>query len=241
MSYYLLDQNWHKGYLVIAIIQFALLFILSFSLPLWRKNQKNSHEDPEHEPNTYIFKIKGVRYALGIFLIYTALEFSIGMWGSSYLVINKGLDIVLAAKLITVYFLGITAGRFLFGILSFKLKNRQLIYGGIFVVFIGALILLVAKSELLLWISYIVMGVGLAPIFPSMIHDTPRNFGIANSQYVVGYQIAFAYIGIGVFPTVFGFIFSRISVNLYPIIIFIMASILLVLFNILVLRVGKNK
>jgi fucose permease len=240
MSHYLLNQDWHKGYLVIAIIQFVFLIILTFSLPLWKRNKENGHEEQKQNPSDTILKIKGVRYSLGIFLIYTALEFSIGMWGSSYLVLNKGLSIALAAKLITVYFLGITGGRFLSGLLSFKVKNRQLIYGGIFVVFIGALLLLFAKNEILLWISYIVMGIGLAPIFPSMIHDTPRNFGERNSQYVVGYQIAFAYIGIGISPTVFGFMFSHISINLYPLIIFIMASILFVLFNLLVLRVHKK-
>ncbi|MBI9010217.1 MAG: MFS transporter [Tenericutes bacterium] len=240
MSYSLLTNDWHRGYLIIAIIQFVFLAILTISLPLWKKNEKKQDEEKIPLEKTKISKIKGVRYALGIFLIYTALEFSIGMWGSSYLVIKKGLDIALAAKLITVYFLGITGGRFLSGLLSFKLKNRQLIYGGIFIVFIGALLLLVAKSEMLLWISYIIMGVGLAPIFPSMIHDTPRNFGKNNSGYVIGYQIAFAYIGIGVFPTLFGFIFSYISINLYPLIIFIMASILLVLFNLLVLRIKHN-
>ena len=241
MSHYLLELDWHKGYLVIALIQFVFLAILIFSLPLWKKNQQSNHKEEKTNPKTAILKIKGVSYALGIFLIYTALEFSIGMWGSSYLVMNKGLDMSLAAKIITVYFLGITGGRFLSGLLSFKLKNRQLIYGGIFIVFIGALLLLIAKSETLLWISYIVMGIGLAPIFPSMIHDTPRNFGKANSQYVVGYQIAFAYIGIGVFPTIFGFLFSLVSVNLYPLIIFIMAAILLLLFNILVIRLGRKE
>jgi fucose permease len=240
MSHYLLELDWHKGYFVIALIQITFLIILCFSLPLWKKNADNGHHKEETKVKPNIFKIKGVIYALLIFLVYCAIEFSIGLWGPSYLVINKGISVAKAAQYIMLYYLGITGGRFISGLLTFKFKNRQLIFGGVAVVFIGGLLLLLSKSNILVLASLIIIGMGLAPIFPSMIHDTPVNFGKENSQYVVGYQIAFAYIGFAIFPPVFGYIFSIINISLFPIFIFILSFILLLLLITLVIKISHK-
>ena len=58
-----------------------------------------------------------------------------------------------------------------------------------------------------------------------MIHDTPKNFGKENSQHVIGYQIAFAYIGSAIFPATFGLIFSRVSISLFPLLIVILSDL----------------
>lgn len=241
MSHYLLDLDWQKGYLVIAIIQFVLLGVLVFALPLWKRNEENGHIDSVSKQKPSILKIKGVFIALFIFFVYCAVESSVGLWGSSYLVEIKGMEVALAAKYIMTYFIGITCGRFLSGFLSFKLPTRKLIFGGITVFFIGALIMLLAKENTSLMISLIIMGIGLAPIFPSMIHDTLKNFGKENAQYVVGYQIAFAYLGFAIFPPLFGLIFSNISIDLFPLFVFILASILLVLLILLVMIVHQKR
>ncbi len=241
MSFYLRDSNWQKGFLTIAIIQFVFLILVSFSIPLWKKNEDNGHETDLAQKKVKIFKIKGVIYALLIFLVYCAIEFSVGIWGSSYLVINKGLVVADAARLITLYYLGITVGRFISGILSFFASNKQIIYGSIVVIFIGSIVLLLSKNTTMVWISFIIIGLGLAPIFPTMIHDTPRNFGKENSQHVIGYQIAFAYIGSAIFPATFGIIFSKVSINLFPLLIVVLAGLLLLFVSMLMIRVRKNK
>lgn len=242
MSLYLNDLNWQGGYLTISIIQFVFLIILTFALPLWKKNSESNKdtEKPKINTNVRIFKIKGVTYALFIFLVYCAIEFSVGIWGSSYLVMSKGLDIADAARFIMVYYFGITGGRFIAGILSFKLSSKHLIFGGIALALIGTALLLFTNTEIMLWISFAIIGCGLAPIFPGMIHDTPRNFGEENSQYVIGYQIAFAYIGMAIFPSIFGFIFSHISIELFPILVFALSILLLSLVCILTIRVRNN-
>ncbi len=242
MAYFLLDSDWQKGFLTIAIIQFSLMLIITLSLPLWKK-QESIHEEIYEENGKEPKKLKdihGVYFALMIFLVYCALEFSIGIWGSTYLVHSKDMIVSMAAKVVTLYYLGITVGRFISGVLSFFVTNRKLIYGGIGVIFVGGILLFLAKSDALLITSFGLLGLGLAPIFPSMIHDTPRNFGKENSQYVIGYQIAFAYIGSAIFPSMFGILYANISVSLFPLTIFILSSLLLVLVVNLMILVRKN-
>lgn len=245
MSYFLLNGTWQKGFLTIAIIQFSLMLLLTLSLPLWKKfdtsqNQTTETSKEANTPRTSIKNIKGVIYALLIFLVYCAIEFSVGIWGSSYLVISKAVMVSKAAQIVTIYYLGITTGRFISGIFSFFLTNRKLIFGGITLIFVGGLLLFLSKSILMLTVSFGILGLGLAPIFPSMIHDTPRNFGKENSQYVVGYQIAFAYIGSAIFPSLFGLLYSNITIEIFPLTIFLLSVLLLSLVTLLMIKVQRN-
>jgi len=45
-----------------------------------------------------------------------------------------------------------------------------------------------------------ILGMGFAPIFPSMLHITPQRFGPECSQSVIGLQMAFAYVGSTIMP-----------------------------------------
>lgn len=240
MSYFLVDQNWRNGFLTIAVIQFVFMGILTLSLPLWHDDKKAQTEALEKQKNGHIFQVKGVIFALLIFLFYVALEVSVGVWGSSFLVIGKSLLASEAARIIALYYGGITLGRFVSGLASFRFTNKVLIYSGVVLVFVGALSLILANNKTLMMASFVILGLGLSPIFPSMIHDTQKNFGEENAQYVIGYQIAFAYIGGAIFPPLLGFIYANISINLFPYTILILAIILLLSINSLLLLVSKN-
>jgi fucose permease len=240
MSYYLVDDSWRSGFLTIAIIQFVFMIILTLSLPLWHDDKKAQQESLDQHKNGHVFQIKGIIFALMIFMFYVAIELSVGVWGSSFLVISKGLLSTDAAQIIALYYGGITLGRFISGIASFKYTNKALISTGILLVFIGAVCLLVIRNQQIMMVSFVILGLGLSPIFPSMIHDTPKNFGEKNAQYVIGYQIAFAYLGGAIFPPLLGFIYANLTINLFPYTIVLLAVVLLISINLLFFSVNQN-
>ena len=61
-----------------------------------------------------------------------------------------------------------------------------------------------------------VIGIGCAPVYPSIIHSTPANFGAENSQAIVGIQMAAAYTANTLFPPLFGAVISFTGIGLYP-------------------------
>ena len=65
-------------------------------------------------------------------------------------------------------------------------------------------------------IGLIIIGLGCAPIYPSVIHATPSNFGRENSQAIIGIQMASAYAGSTFMPPVFGWIASIAGIAFYP-------------------------
>ena len=220
MSFFLSQKGeWRLGYLIIGFIQIGLMLLLLFSLPLWKKFETDQQETQNTVSEIGLFKVlalKGVFPALLAFFSYCAVELTLGLWGSTYLVSVHSLDAKTAARWASLYYFGITMGRFISGFLALKLHNRQLIRLGEIISLAGALLLLFSNSPSLFLIAFVLIGLGFAPIFPAMLHETPNRFGAALSQSIMGIQMAFAYIGSTFMPSIFGIIAKAAGFHLLP-------------------------
>ncbi|HLU23157.1 MAG TPA: MFS transporter [Bacillaceae bacterium] len=241
MAQFIAGNNaWRDGYLTIAGLQFALVIVLLLTLPLWNKVTKlnnitdnevvdNSNEiaNDENNENTKPLKIKGVKLALAAFLFYCGIESTMGLWGSSFLVEVKGLSAATAAGWVSYYYGGVTVGRFITGFITFKLSNRTLIRGGQLIALLGAIILVLPLPSIFSLTGFIIIGLGLAPIFPCMLHETPTRFGKTHSQTIMGYQMATAYTGSTFIPPILGFLASNTTLGIFPIFIVMFVAAML--------------
>ena len=80
-----------------------------------------------------------------------------------------------------------------------------------------ALALLLIPVETTALVGLVVLGLGCAPVYPSIIHSTPTHFGRENSHAIVGIQMAFAYCGATFMPPVFGVLGQGIGMWSYPV------------------------
>ena len=231
------QSSWRNGYFTISGIQFALVIILFFTLPLWNKVTRNSHiainEELEDSKGASFddvkpLQIKGVKLALVSFLFYCGVESTVGLWGSSFLVNVKQLHVVIAAQWVSFYYAGITIGRFITGFITFKISNLILIRIGQIIALVGAALLFLPLPSAFSLVGFIMIGFGLAPIFPCMLHETPTRFGKKHSQTIMGYQMAVAYTGSTFIPPLLGFIASHSTIGIFPIcmVIFVAAMLL---------------
>src|SRR5690606_12800956 len=147
--------------------------------------------------------IPGLKQALVVFFCYCSVEATFGLWGASYLVFSRQLEPGDAARLVSLYYVGITLGRFISGFITDRLTNKQLVYAGQGIVVLGLPVLLLPVDAAILP-GFLLIGLGCAPIFPSLLHETPQNFGEIHAQAVMGMQMASAYIGITLMPLFFG-------------------------------------
>lgn len=217
MSYALTHTAWANGYRTVSYLQFGITAVLLFTLPLWNVNKPAVSE----ENNTSILgikgalKIKGVPYMLLGFLSYCAAEATAMLWASSYLEGVRGAAKEEAAAFGSLFFIGITAGRFFAGFITDKLGDNKMIRLGGGIALIG-IICLVIPLKITSLIGFIIIGLGCAPVYPCIIHSTPKNFGAENSQGIIGIQMASAYVGSTFMPPVFGLIANHISLKLMP-------------------------
>lgn len=199
-------DSWSSGYGTVAWIQLGLVSLLVLSFPLWVKQRQTEDiaANHEHRPQgTGLLALPGLKQALVVFFCYCTIEATFGLWGASYLVFERGYEVGQAARLTSLYFVGITIGRVLAGFLTARLTNRQLVYSGQGVIGVGLGLLFLPYSFAVVP-GFLLVGLGCAPIFPSLLHETPVNFGERNSQTIMGFQMASAYVGITLMPFVFG-------------------------------------
>ena len=222
--------GWNTGYRSIAVLQFGLSAVLLVSLPLWRKRQDGQDDSKSHKAQPLSLRqvaaIPGATEIMLTFFCYCAVEQTANLWASSYLVLYHGLSAEAAAGLASLFFTGITAGRFLSGFLTLKLSDIQMIrlgQGGI-AAGIFMLVLPFGKTSALLGLGLI--GLGCAPVYPSIIHATPAHFGQDKSQAMIGVQMAAAYAGTCLMPPLFGLVANHITVALMPL---YLAALLLVM------------
>ncbi len=238
-------KTWNQGYRVIGIMQTVLVLILFISLPLWKKVASNSEGNEAPERKTplslkEIFSLPGAKYAMLCFFAYCALEQTTGLWTSSYLVLSKGIDAGTAARFASLFFIGITVGRAINGFLSIRLSDEQMVRLGQILTLLGILCILLPLGTRIALAGFVIIGLGCAPVFPSLLHATPDHFGAANSQAIMGVQMACAYIGTSIMPPIFGWIAGHISIRLLPLYLMLLLVLMFLMHEMLVKATNKN-
>lgn len=220
-------MGWQAGYRTISFLQMALTLILLLSLPLWKKQELPLSGGETVRPQTpqwrKLLKRPGVKAALTAFFFYSALELTTGLWGSSYMMAVRGISPETAAKWISLFYLGITAGRFFSGILTLRFSDDTMVRLGEGTAIVGIILLLLPLHNLFLCVGLILTGLGCAPIYPSLLHATPQRFGKSLSQSLMGTQMAISYLGSTTMPPVSGFLSEKISMGLYPVLLLVFA------------------
>ena len=223
--------SWNSGYRYIALFQILLSAVLFFSLPLWQSRTAGTDTETASTQALslgQVFRLPGAREVMLCFFCYCALETTAGLWASSYLTLTKGVAAGTAASFASLFYIGITAGRAACGFLTLKFNDTQMIRMGQCILAAGVLALLLPGPQILALSGLVLVGLGCAPIYPSIIHSTPEHFGADRSQAVIGIQMASAYVGTTLMSPLFGLLGETISFAILPA---YLAVVLLVMFG----------
>ena len=209
--------TWQGGYRTIALLQFALTAVLLLSLRLWKRPQANVEgADFKPHPIPELLRRPGVPQVLLCFFCYSALEATAGMWAASYCTLVRGIDAETAARWASLFYVGITIGRGVCGFLTMKISDQNMIRLGQALIAAGVVLILAPLGQGTLFAGLITVGLGCAPIYPSIIHETPVNFGRDVSMSMTGLQMATAYVGSCLMPPLFGLLAQYVTPTLYP-------------------------
>ena len=229
MSFALSHSGWQSGYRAVSFIQLGITAVLFLSLPLWKAVQKKEPQAPATERSQSVgilraLKLRGVPVALIGFFCYCAMECTCMLWSASYLVGTRGVSEERAAAFCSLYFIGITVGRLLSGFIAEKIGDVKMVRIGTGIAAVGILLLSVSSFPLGVSLAGLaILGLGCAPIYPAVIHATPKKFGAGHSQTVIGLQMAAAYTGTLVAPPVFGWIASGFGLWFFVIFLAVLA------------------
>ncbi len=222
--------GWHAGYLAVGVIQAVITAVMVFSLPLWKRAGDGEAVEGEGEPAgeaaaqggfTYaeVLRIPGAKSAIFSFGCYSAFEYVCGLWSASHLVLARGIAEAQAATMVSFFYMGITVGRLISGFIAPRVGSRNMIRGGQVVVVAGLALLVVGQGEVMLSCALALIGLGCAPIYPSIIALTPERFGEAASQSMVSLQMACAYVGSTFAPPLCALLVSDGGAALVPVLL----------------------
>ncbi|PKL26732.1 MAG: MFS transporter [Spirochaetae bacterium HGW-Spirochaetae-3] len=224
MSVAIVDWGSYRlGYRVISIVQCSLALIFILTLGLWRRDDERrgryssaaeSRGDDRFSPTVGEASLRAAAaMQIAAYALYSACECSVIMWAASLLVEARGASAGYAGALMSLYFGGIMSGRVLTGFVSDRLGNRRMVWIGMGVATVGAALFAIRGP---LWLSapgLFLLGLGFAPIYPGLMHETPRRFGGDVYRTVIGFQMAAAMLGASFFPGLVGLAAARLGLE----------------------------
>lgn len=235
----LATQGWQHGFQMIAFLQLSLALVLLLSLSLWKR--ENAKPPLELQTKAMAARLKPVStmatwLAPLAFLLYVAAEAGTGLWAASILVNSRGTPAATAALWVSLFFGAITAGRFAVGLVANRLGNRRLVRLGILLAITGAVVFAIPALPVPLSLAGLVlMGLGCAPIYPSMMHETARRFPPELSAKVIGRQVGLSYVGGAGVPAACGLLAAYAGLAL------VMPALVLVLLGLLLVTEQLNR
>lgn len=237
-------QNWRTGYLTISLILFGVAIFTLLTLPVWKGRDykdephlsiSESDQTDSAQKQTAakkrrpLFRIPGVAIALLSYAVFFAIQYGVGLWAPSYLVNYRSFSPETAARAASIFYACVMVGRFVSGIISEKLSDKVLIRIGAGFCIAGTFCMGLPLPHTLYYIALACIGLGCAPIFPSMIHLTPTRFGREESYRVMGVQMAAAYAGSVLISPCIGFIAARVGVLTIPWLLFALSILIIFL------------
>ena len=233
-------SGWRGAYEIVAVLLAVLFAGILVSLPLWKRVESRGTPDGQASgalPSASaekapplglreVLRVPGMKLSFLTFFFYSSLEISTSLWCGTYL-IACGFKPEYGAICVSLLFASVMVGRIVSGFFAIKFTDHRLIYAGIFIVVAGCLVLSLPLPLWMLPVCICLLGLGCAPVYPSLIHATPARFGETLSSQAISIQLAGSYVGSILMPPAFGLVASKFTVHLWPVSLSVFVGLLL--------------
>lgn len=218
LSIILKTAGWRQGYQVLFCVQLVISAVLLLSLPLWKQMAQKDPVEEEMEILSVkqILSLRGAPWSLLVYFGSCGIEAVILGYGSTFLTQSHNLTTQAAAEIITYYYLGMTLGRALSGIVSKKLLSEQILALGESLTAAAILLLLISGTSFLAGFALFLVGLGNGPVFPNMTHLAPIHYGKTKSQAFIGLQGAVAYAAFLILSVTTGMLIRHVGAFTFP-------------------------
>ena len=184
--------TWRLVYIVIGGLQLLLAGVV-----WWRRNDFDVDVPvAEVSPDRAAPGSVQLGLMMAWFFVVTGIETTVGAWGYSLLVDERGLAAVSGAAWMAGFWALFTVGRFAMGALGDRLRPLPALYWSLALVGCGGLLIWLDPARLPTGIGLPVLGAGASLLFPMMVLLTPRWLGVDRAALATGYQFGAAAVGV---------------------------------------------
>jgi fucose permease len=173
---------------------------------------------------------------MGMFFMHAGVQLSAGQLTSSLFIEGRGIDPKVAANWITVYWGSLTFGRVLTGFVVDRIGSRLLLRIATFLILVGALMLWWNVTDIFSFVGLALMGLGIAPLAPTLVSATPERVGKQHTPNAIGFQFAAGAIGGALIPGLGAALGEHVGLQTIGTFLVIVALVTFVLHEALILR-----
>ena len=208
---------WRIGYALVGglLMVMTVIFIIT----------RDSWSDPSLDANGETVRRITLFAALGVplvwmqivlFFIYVGLEFTVGQWAFTILTESRHFPVDLAGPLASSYYAAIGIGRIVAGLLAVRIGLDRLLRYATITAFAGTVLFTFTTPAILGCVGLVMIGLGLAPMFPCFMSRTPERLGEENATHAVGFQASAGMIGGAAVPGLAGILSDSIGLHSVP-------------------------
>lgn len=215
-----LDQSWHVGYLIMFVVVAVVALVLIVTRAKWVGGASDADSAKTVERASYAesLHIPAVVFGMLLFFVLNGVIAGTGQL-SNTLLTSRG--IVQAGFWVSIYWASFTIGRIIMGFIADRFDKNRLIRAAILCAAFGALLLWQNASSLLNLVGLAFMGLGCAPIYPTMIARTREMVSTRHLANAIGFQITAAGISTSLIPGIVAWVAEHTSISIigiYPLV-----------------------
>jgi len=218
-------EGWRWGYLSIALVYVVLISLFVLTLGEWRSRapviEDRAERAAAHSSLGSTLRLPIVWIMIIMLFSYVGIELTAGNWSFTLFTEARRVNTDFAGGLVSLYWGSFTVARIFFGMFAHRLTPASLMRVAMFSVALGALCFWLNPLPFVGYAGLIIMGVGLAPIFPLVILELPGRVGTSNAGNAVGFMLTAAGLGGAVMPGLVGNLSEHFSLEVIgPVLVF---------------------
>lgn len=232
-------QSWRLGYVLVGAIILGMTLAFFRTRSLWGGADTHGNEKPyEPIPVTRALRHPIVGLQIATFFVYTGLEVTAGQWSFTYLTERHQLDTALAGILTGLYWGCLAAGRIVLGSIADRIGADRLLRLSTTGIVLGSLLYAFTPTAFAI-VGLLLIGLLLAPIYPTLMSRTPGRLLPAYVSHSIGFQVSAAMLGAAAIPGLAGVIASEAGIAATGFVVLSAAVLLFVLHEVLI-RISRT-
>ncbi len=206
--------SWRLGYELVGALLLAMAVLFLVTRHRWNDSPQSTTGHTE-APVTMQAALRHplVWLQIIIFFLYVGLEFTVGQWSFTVLTESRGVRPDIAGTLAGCYYGAIGVGRVLAGVIAHRVGLDRLLRITMLVMLAGVLLFAFGKPVEVASAGLLLIGLGLAPIFPCLMTMTPRRLGAGYATHAVGFQVSSGMLGAALVPGLAGLFADKLGLD----------------------------
>ena len=222
-------RPWRSGYAIVGVGQLVLAAGFAWTQQRWLAPsttpsavESAAYAESARAPSVLAaapsgsietLRLPAVWLGVVVFFVYTGTEATAGVWSYSVLTQARGVPAARAGFWVSLFWIGLTLGRFVFGFVAEHARMVTLLRASLVAIAFGTSLFALNLGAIATVVGLTTSGVAMAPIFPSLIAMTPARLGARHTGNAVGFQVAAAILGAAGLPSLVGLLVGRFGLE----------------------------